>query len=168
MHIQFFISERAYRSAALLAMRKRSNLSALDYYGPYLVAVIWIGASVVPNPFNGYLQQPIDVLLTLAVIPIFIGVLALRRKTIQKEFWKLRDLHPLQALDIDRIGLRNSTTDAITRTDWKVYSKFAEDRESFVLFLDGSLLFFPVPKSNLTRFQVDELRNLLEAHMPRA
>jgi YcxB-like protein len=168
MHIQFFINERDYKSAALLAMRKRSNISALDYYGPYIVAVIWIAGSVVPNPFNNYLQEPADLLLTLGVIPIFIGVLGLRRKSMAKEYRKLRSLHPLQAVDIDGIGLRNSTTDAITRTDWKVYSRYAEDKDSFVLFHADSVLFFPVPKSNLTAPQVDELRALLEAHMPRA
>jgi hypothetical protein len=168
MHIQFFINERDYKSAALLAMRKRSNISALDYYGPYIVTVIWIAGSIVPNPFNHYLQEPADLLLTLGVIPIFIGVLGLRRKSMAKEFRKLRSLHPLQAVDIDGIGLRNSTTDAIVRTDWKIYSRFAEDKDSFVLFHADSVLFFPVPKSNLTVPEVEELRALLEAHMPRA
>jgi hypothetical protein len=168
MHIQFFINERDYKSAALLAMRKRSNISALDYYGPYVVAVIWIGASIIPNPFNNYLQEPADLLLTLGVIPIFIGVLALRRRAMQREYRKLRNLHPLQAVDFDNTGLRNSTTDTITRTDWTIYSKYAEDKDSFVLFHAGSVLFFPVPKSNLTVPQADELRNLLTAHMPRA
>src|ERR1700722_1666417 len=101
MHIQFFINERDYKSAALLAMRKRSNIYALDYYGPYVVAGIWIGASIIPNPFNNYLQEPADLLLTLGVIPIFIGVLALRRRTMQREYRKLRNLHPLQAVDFD-------------------------------------------------------------------
>lgn len=168
MHIQFFINERDYKSAALLAMRKRSNISALDYYGPYIVAVIWIGASTIPNPFNNYLQDSVDLLLTLGVVPIVIGILALRRRTMQREYKKLRSLHPLQAVDVDAIGLRNSTTDTIVRTDWKVFSKFAEDKASFVLFHEGSVTFFPVPKSNLTSQQIDELRNLLAAHMPKA
>jgi hypothetical protein len=168
MHIQFFINERDYKAAALLAMRKRSNISALDYYGPYVVAVIWIAASIIPNPFNNYLQDDVDLLLTLGVIPIFIGVLTLRRRMMQREYRKLRNLHPLQAVDFDNNGLRNSTTDAVTRTEWKIYSKFAEDKDSFVLFHTGSVTFFPVPKSNLTTPQVDELRNLLQAHMPKA
>ncbi len=168
MHIQFFINERDYQSAALLAMRKRSNISSLDYYGPYIVAVIWIAASVIPNPFNNYLEEPVDLLMTLGVIPLVFGVLWMRRKGTLKEYKKLRNLHPLQAVDIDGIGLRNSTTDAITRTDWSIYSRYAEDKDSFVLFHADSVLFFPVPKSNLTTPQVDELRSLLEAHMPRA
>ena len=168
MHIQFFINERDYKAAALLAMRKRSNVSALDYYGPYIVAVIWIAASIIPNPFNNYLQDDVDLLLTLGVVPIFIGVLTLRRRAMQKEYRKLRNLHPLQAVDFDNAGLRNSTTDAIVRTEWKIYSKYAEDKDSFVLFQTGSVLFFPVPKSNLKPAQVDELRALLEAHMPKA
>jgi hypothetical protein len=168
MHIQFFINESDYRNAALLAMRKRSNISALDYYGPHIVAVLWIAASVIPNPFNDYLKDPVDMLLTLGVMPIFIGILALRRRTMHREYSKLRSLHPLQAVDVDGIGLRNSTTDAVTRTDWKIFSKFAEDKDSFVLFHEASVLFFPVPKSNLTRPQVDELRSLLEAHISRA
>jgi len=168
MHIQFFVNERDYKSAALLAMRKRSNISALDYYVPYIVAFIWIGASTIPNPFNNYLQDSVDILLTLGVVPIVVCMLALRRRTMQREYKKLRSLHPLQAVDIDGIGLRNETSDTIVRNDWKVFSKFAEDKYSFVLFQAGSVLFFPIPKSNLTSQQIDELRNLLTAHIAKA
>ena len=168
MHIQFFINERDYRSAALLAMRKRSNLSSLDYYGPYIVAVVWIAASVFPNLLNGNPEELVDLLLTFGVIPLVMGILMMRRKNFKREFSKLRNLHPLQALDIDGIGFRLVTNDTTVRTDWKLYSKFAEDKECFVLFQAGSILFLPIPKSNLTIPQVDELHSLLGAHLPLA
>src|SRR5450755_1102379 len=89
MHIQFFINERDYRSAALLAMRKRSNLSSLDYYGPYIVAVVWIAASVFPNLLNGNPEELVDLLLTFGVIPLVMGILMMRRKNFKREFSKL-------------------------------------------------------------------------------
>jgi hypothetical protein len=166
MHIDFLINERDYRSAALLAMKKRSNLSALDYYGPYAVTILWVALSVVPNPANNYLDDPVDLLMTLGALPIMLAYLYMRRSRLDKEYRKLRSLHLLQALDIDTQGFRLVTSEGIVRTKWTTYSKFAEDKESFVLFHRDSVVFFPIPKPHLSVSQVDELHTLLSAYLP--
>jgi hypothetical protein len=165
MHIEYRISEKSYCAAAMLAMRKRSGMSSLDYYGPYIFCIIWLAASLIPAWLNPNAQ--LDLLLTLGVLPIVLGFLALRRKRIRGEFAKLKEFHLLQALDLDAAGLRLVTTAGTSRSSWKVYSKFAEDAASFVLYIQGNLSFLPIPKNELAVTQIDELRSLLEARLPR-
>jgi len=164
MHIEYRVSEKEYRSAALLAMRKRSHMSSLEYYGPHIFAIIWLSTSVVPALFNPGLD--LDLLLTLGVLPIVLGFLALRRKRILREYKKLKTLQLLQTLDLDATGLRLVTTAGTSRSAWQVYSKFVEDKTIFLVFQLGNHLFFPIPKSYLTVGQTDELRALLSARLP--
>jgi hypothetical protein len=164
MHIEYRISEKDYRVAAQLAMRKRSTMSQLEYYGPYIFCVAWLFANVIPSPLNNYLSDP-DLLLTLGVLPIVLGFLALRRKNIKREYAKLKNFHLLQVLDLDATGLRLVTTAGTSRSAWKVYSKFVEDKHSFVMFLAGSEAILPIPKNQLGLTDVDELRALMTARL---
>jgi hypothetical protein len=166
MHIEYRISEKDYRAAAMLAMRKRSTSSSLDYYGPYIFGVVWIAAAVIPSPLNNYLKDQIDSLMTFGVVPIVIGFLAMRRKGIKRDYAKLKNVQLLQVLDLDSTGLRLVTTAGVTRSAWKIYSKFAEDPKTFILFLQGTHDFLPIPKGELTLAQIDELRALLVARLP--
>jgi hypothetical protein len=122
MHIEYRISEKDYRAAAMLAMRKRSTSSSLDYYGPYIFGVIWIAAAIIPSPLNGYLQDQIDLVMTFGVVPIVIGFLAMRRKGIKRDYAKLKEFHLLQVLDLDTAGLKLVTTAGVKRSAWKIYS----------------------------------------------
>jgi YcxB-like protein len=160
MHIEFRITEKSYRAAAMLAMRKRSTVSKLDYYGPYIFCIVWLAVSFL-NP-----DADFDLLLTLGVLPIVLGFLALRRKRIKREYAKLKDFHLLQVLDLDAAGLRLITTAGTSRSAWQVYSKVAEDANSFILYLHAGESFLPIPKGELTLIQIDELRSLLEARLP--
>ena len=166
MRVEYRVSEDDYRFAALLALKKRSFLSAADYYGPYAVAIIWIGGSVIPNPLNGYLTQEFDVLLTLGVVPILVLYMWMRIRKIRREYARLRNIHWLRSLDLDAIGLRLKTSDGVTRSSWEMYTKFAEDKWSFILFRKGEHDIMPIPKSHLTPLQAIELRSLLAAHLP--
>ena len=164
MHIEFRINEKDYRAATLLAMRKRSTMSAVEYYGPYLFAILWVAVSLIPAYLHP--DEDLDLILTLGIVPVIMGFLAMRRKTIRREFAKLKNLHLLQLVDIDSNGLRIVTTAGTARSAWKVYDRFAEDQNSFILFLAGSTAILPIPKSELTLVQSDELRNLLAARLP--
>jgi hypothetical protein len=168
MHIEFRISERDFRDASMLAVRKRSRMSRLDYYLPYAFTVLWLFASAIPSPLNNYLADGVDLLLTLGVVPILLGFLMLRRKATRVEYKKLRQYHLLQELDLDGMGLRLTTSTGISRSAWQVYSKFAEDKDSFILFELGNHKFLPIPKSYLRESEADELRSLLMARLPAA
>jgi hypothetical protein len=164
MHIEFRITEKDYRAATLLAMRKRSTMSSLEYYGPYLFAILWLAVSLIPSYLHP--DEDFDVILTLAVIPIVMGFLAMRRKNIKRDFAKIKNLHLLQLVDLDSNGLRIVTTAGTARSAWKVYNRFSEDQKSFILYVTGSTSILPIPKGELTPVQADELRSLLAARLP--
>ncbi len=164
MHVEFRITEREYRNAAMLALRKRSSLSSLDYYLPYIFTVVWISVLVFPALYHPDIE--LDLLLTLGVIPVFLGFLLLRRKNMRSDYEKLKNFHLHQALDLDATGLRLITTAGISRSSWDLYEKFAEDKTSFVLYLKADQTFLPIPKVHLTDAQADELRALLKSRMP--
>jgi hypothetical protein len=164
MHIEYRINERDYRSATMLAMRKRSTMTAVEYYGPYIFAILWIAASLIPAYLHP--DADLDLILTLGIMPIIMGFLVLRRKTIKREYRKLKMFHLLQVLDLDTNGLRLVTSAGTTRSAWKVYERFAEDEKSFILFQEGTMTIMPIPKGELTHAQIDELRTLLAARLP--
>jgi hypothetical protein len=162
MHIEYRITEKDYRAAAQLVMRKRTALSLVDFYGPYLFALVWIAGCVITSYVT---NSQLDMILTLGVVPLMFGFLSMRRKRIRQEYLKAKAFHLLQTLDLDGNGLRLVTTAGTARSAWTVYSKFQEDEKSFVLFLQGSQAFVPIPKGELTLAQIDELRSLLTARV---
>ena len=157
MNIKYRVSEKDYRSAALLELRKRNHWSLVEFYSPYIVAIIWVCASFIPDDF--------DVFLTLGIIPIFISAIWMRRRKFENDYRRKRNFHLLHSLDLDRNGLRLETSDGSARTTWSNYIKFAEDGDNFVLFQKNG--FFPIPKDYLTVPQVEELGALLQSRLPR-
>jgi hypothetical protein len=157
MNIKYRVSERDYRSAAQLELRKRSKLSLLEFYSPYIVAIVWVCACFIPDDF--------DLLLALGIVPVFMAVLWLRRRRFAADYLRKRNFHLLHSLDLDRNGLTLETTDGSTRTIWANYIKFAEDSDNFVLFQKNG--FFPIPKDHLTPLQIEELGSLLQSRLPR-
>jgi hypothetical protein len=166
MHIEYRITDKDYRSAAMLAMRKRSSMSAFEYYGPHLFAILWLAVILIPAYLHP--DQDLDLLLTLGIVPVIMGFIAMRRKRFKVEYKKLKMFHLLQVLDLDTNGLRLVTTAGTSRSAWNVYDRFAEDQKSFILFVAGSTAIMPIPKSELTIVQVDELRAMLAARFPDA
>jgi hypothetical protein len=159
MNIKYRVNERDYRGAALLELRKRNRWSLLEFYSPYIVAIVWICACFIPDDF--------DLFLTLGIIPIFIAIVFLRRRKFEKDYHRKRNFHLLHSLDLDRNGLKLETTDGSTRTTWANYAKFAEDGRNFVLFHKSGHGFFPIPKDHLTPEQVEELGAMLQSRLPR-
>jgi hypothetical protein len=163
MHIEYRVNESDFVSASMLALRKRSNWSALDYYFPHIFCVLWLAGNVIESVVHP--DTEIDLLLTLGVFPIFMGLVVLRRRRLKQDYKKMKNLQLHQELDLDSNGLRLITTDGVARSSWDLYTKFVEDKNSFILYhkLDNGVLI--VPKHHLTEGQCDELRNLLIARL---
>ncbi len=159
MNIKYRVNERDYRSAALLELRKRNKWSLVEFYSPYIIAIVWIGACFIPDDF--------DLLLTLGIIPIFMSVLWMRRRRFENDYRRKRNFHLLHSLDLDRNGLRLETTDGSVRSTWANYTKFAEDPDNFVLFQKSGHGFFPIPKDHLTPTEIEELGSMLQSRLPR-
>lgn len=169
MHIEYRVNERDYRSASKLADKKRSNLSALEHFWPYLFAIAWVSIGFLPG--GGNLDPSADtddLYFELAAIPLVIIFLWGRRLRIKREYEKLRQFRLLYALDLDVNGLRLVTSLGTTRTSWSLYTKYAENNDVFILYEEGKYTFFPIAKQHLTEPQVIELRLLLNAYLPRA
>jgi hypothetical protein len=163
MHIEYRVNEGDFVGASMLALRKRSNWSALDYYFPHIFCVLWLGGNVIESFIHP--DAEIDLLLTLGVFPIFMGLVVLRRRRLKQDYKKMKNLQLHQELDLDSNGLRLITTDGVARSGWEMYTKFVEDKASFILYhrLDNGILI--IPKQHLTEGQSDELRNLLKARL---
>ena len=168
MHIEYRVNERDYSSAVTLANKRRSNLSALEHFWPYLFAIVWISIGFLPGGGNVDTASSDDLYFELGAIPILMALLWGRRRQIQREYAKLSNLRLLHALDLDTNGLRLETSVGIKRTAWTVYTKFAENEDVFILYQEGNHDFFPIVKSFLTDSQNDELRSLLGAYLPAA
>jgi hypothetical protein len=84
------VSEREYESAMTLAQRKRSKLSALEYFWPYLFAIVWVGIGWLPTSITGTGGGGTDDLyFELGVLPILMVFLYMRRRMQKREYKKL-------------------------------------------------------------------------------
>jgi|ERR1017187_117188 hypothetical protein len=164
MHIEYRVNESDFVSASMLALRKRSSWSALDYYFPHIFCVLWLGGNVIQSYI--YPDMEVDLLLTLGAFPIFMGLVVLRRRRLKQDYKKMKNLQLHQALDLDSNGLRLTTTAGVARSSWDMYSKFVEDKSSFVLYQKSDHGIVPIPKHHLTEPQIDELHSLLTARLP--
>jgi hypothetical protein len=94
------------------------------------------------------------------------GLIVLRRRRLKQDYKRMKNLQLHQALDLDSNGLRLTTTAGVSRSSWDMYSKFIEDKSSFILYHKSDHGIIPIPKDHLTEAQADELRNLLKARLP--
>jgi len=167
MHIEYRVSQSDYVSATTLANRKRSNMSALEHFWPYIFCIVWIAIGWLPGGGND-LDNPDDLYFELGGIPIFLIFLWIRRRQVKGEYRKLSQYRLLHALDLDTNGLRLATSVGLTRSSWDIYEKYAENDDVFILYEKGKHTFVPISKSHLAYLQVNELRTLLSANLPRA
>lgn len=166
MHIEYRINEADYRSAAELAMRRRSNMSSLDYFLPYIFSIIWVAAALITGAADDGFSDSADIIFVFGAVPVLIGLLWRRRKVFASDFLRLSVLHPLQILNLDTSSITRGIGKEAIKTPWNFYTKFAENQRVFILYQEGSHHFLPIVKSHLTLLQVDELRSLLLARLP--
>jgi hypothetical protein len=168
MHIEYRINERDFRSAATLANRKRSNLSALEHFWPYIFCLVWIMIGWLPGGGNLDPSNSDDLYFELGGLPIFLVLLYMRRVQLKREYVKASNFRLLHALDLDANGLRLVTSVGTSRSSWELYEKYAENDDVFILYELGKHTFMPISKSHLVPLQTDELRTLLNAYLKRA
>ena len=169
MHIEYRVSEADYRSAAQLAQRRRSSASALDHFLPYIFSIVWIAAAILSGAADNGLEDSADLVFVLGAIPILFGLLWRRKKALNSEYRRLVTLHPLQIINLDTDGIQIGGGKQPLRTTWKQYSRWAENKEVFILFhQQNEHHFLPVVKDHLTLLQVDELRALLLSRLPQS
>lgn len=166
MHLEYRINETEYRSAAELAMRRRSSMSSLEYFLPYIFSIVWVAAALITGAADDGFSDSTDLIFVFGAIPVLFGLLWRRRKTMIADYHRMSLLHPLQILSLDTTAIVRGQGKEAIKTPWNFYKRFAENKKVFILYQEGSHHFLPIAKSHLTDLQVDELRALLIARLP--
>lgn len=166
MLIEYRINEAEYRSAAELAMRKRSSMSSLEYFLPYIFSIVWLAAALITGAADDGFSDSADLIFVFGAVPVLIGLLWRRRKAFIGEYKRMSLFHPLQILNLDTTAVIRGQGKEAIKTPWTFYTKFAENNKVFILYQEGSHHFLPIVKSHLTDLRVDELRSLLLARLP--
>ena len=166
MHIEYRINEAEYCSAAELAMRRRSNASALEYFLPYIFSIVWLAAALITGAADDGFSDSTDLIFVFGALPVLMGLLWRRRKSFKSEYFRMSVFHPLQILNLDTAMIIRGQGKEAIQTPWKFYTKFAENKKVFILYQEGSHHFLPIVKSHMTDLQTDELRSLLMARLP--
>src|SRR5438067_12685294 len=166
MHIEYRISEADYRSAAELAMRRRSNASSLEYFLPYIFSIVWVAAALITGAADDGFSDSADLIFVFGAVPVLVGLLWRRRKAFAGDYQRMSVLHPLQVLNLDTSMITRGQGKEAIKTPWNFYTKFAESQKVVILYQEGSKHFLPIVKSHLTMLQVVELRSLMLARLP--
>ena len=166
MLIEYRINEAEYRSAAELAMRKRSSMSSLEYFLPYIFSIVWLAAALITGAADDGFSDSADLIFVFGAVPVLVGLLWRRRKAFIGEYKRMSLFHPLQILNLDTTAVIRGQGKEAIKTPWTFYTKFAENNKVFILYQEGSHHFLPIVKSHLTDLRVDELRSLLLARLP--
>jgi hypothetical protein len=167
MRIEYQITEDDFASAGRLAVQTKSKFAAMQRYVLVLLGALVIGCGIIvaiaDSAFSG-LWAPLiwgSILLGIAVLYGFYGY------QFRRVYRKAPLLRERRTLDVDDHNFQFKTATSESRVPWDAYIKFAENKDTFILFQQGNQIFVPIPKRELTASQIDELRSLLAGHLPR-
>ena len=85
----------------------------------------------------------------------------------RKVYRKAIALHEPRTMIADDTGIIFESLSVNAQVAWSNYVFFVEDERSFALMQQGSEIFVPVPKRELSAIQIQELRSLFETHIGR-
>jgi len=167
MHIEYQITEDDFASAGRLAVQTKSKFAAMQRYVLVVLGALVIACGIIAamaeQALSG-LWAPLfwgSILLAIAVLYGFYGY------QFRRVYRKAPLLRERRTLDIDDHTIQFKTASSESRTAWDAYIKFAENKDTFILFQQGNQIFVPIPKRDLTASQIDDLRSLLATHLPR-
>jgi YcxB-like protein len=166
MHIEYQITEDDFASAGRLAVQVKSKFAAGQRYilavlGAFLIvfgAIAAVSQHALSALWPAFLWG--SILLCIAVLYGFYGY------QFRRVYRKAPLLRERRTLDVDDSTLQFKTATSEGRTTWDAYIKFAENKDTFILFQQGNQIFVPIPKRELSPPQIDELRTLFTAHLP--
>lgn len=160
MYLEYQLTEEDYIAAAALAARKRSWVTNLRYIRLAVVAIVLIiGAGSSLNRGKGVGAS----LFSLLILVFIIGALYFVRNWLfARTFRNDLNLQTRRRADFNERTVRFTTENSDSTTGWEIYTKFAENAKTFILFQKGSQLFIPIPKRDLNPLQIEELRMLMK------
>jgi hypothetical protein len=167
MHIEYQITEDDFVSAGQLAVQTKSKSAATQRYFlvgfGVLLSMYGVFTAIAKHTLSALWPGLIwgSILLGIGALYGFYGY------HFRRMYRKVPLLRARRNLDIDDHNIQFKTATSESRTPWDVYIKFAENKDTFILFQQGNQIFIPIPKRELSTSQIDELRTLLAAHLPR-
>jgi hypothetical protein len=167
VHIEYQITEDDFAAAGRLAVQTKSRFAAGQRYILAILSVLLISSGVIvaitAQSLAG-LWAPLIWGTILLGIAVLYGYYGYQFRRIYRKSPLLRER---RTLDVDDHNLQFKAATSEGRTTWEAYIKYAENKDTFIIFQQGNQIFVPIPKRDLTASQIDEFRALLQAHLPK-
>jgi YcxB-like protein len=164
--INLEVSQADFERASWLAMRKGPLPRALRFYCRIGFVALWFVMCLMPFFAHPTAQNLIQGLLMdafgLAILSIQFYML---QRGFGREYRRSGSLRLPVTIDVDPNGVHWVTPESDSRTGWRIFVNYSEDRWSFVLFDRGSQAFMAIPKRTLSPLQIEELHVILGAHL---
>jgi len=163
LKIDYEITEPDFLDAQRLAMKELGLLvRAMRWYLPILGSfmLIWLLVNV------RHMNLDLRLLLGMGLALFFIANPWLTRRKQKKMYSSASAMHGKLSAEFDDQGARFSGPNHNGSAGWQNYQKFTEDSRMFLLW-QPTKVFNLIPKRYLSSQQVEELRTVLSAHLPR-
>ncbi|MBB5345325.1 YcxB family protein [Tunturibacter empetritectus] len=161
MHIEYQLTPKDFYQAASLSQRKKFARYALYIFPAVGLYFIFAGlrTAFAYDDFSGVPSLGISgcLLVLFPLLPNLLWRLQSRKNPLLKGIWKI---------DINEDSIEVAAPNIDSKYAWSAYSSFTEDKHTFLLRQQGTALFIPIPKGELSALQIDELRTILQNHLP--
>jgi hypothetical protein len=166
MHVEYQISEDDYVSAGQLFLKTRRRSS---FYRRFVVPALWsviIVSTIITVSVSEDWTAGLIICLVLLLVLVQLCRILIPWQ-LRRTYRKAPIYHVRRSLDIGEGTLHFSAPSSDSTTSWEPFIGFAENDRTFILVQQGNSVYYPISKGELTPTQVDELRSILETHLPR-
>ena len=170
LHFRFEFSD--YVHAQMLHGRRTPMLRVVQSFSRWIaralgavLVVFSISRVVIHGMSDSRAALPMSVFIILGVGTVLIIYWPLVRLNWMLCYEKTRSNNGERTLEFSDHGIRTQTSVSRGEIEWSGIRSFAEDQNSFLLYL-ASAIFLPIPKRSCTADQIDELRTLFQQRVP--
>jgi hypothetical protein len=168
VQIVYRVTQEDFESASWLALHKGPILRALQFYFRIGFIGLWVGVCLIPVFASPTLRNLLEACVFSGFgLALFFWQLFFTRLRFRRAYRRSATLHRHTQLGIDDSGLHVVTPESDSRSTWRAYLKYSENRSVFIIYHVGNVIFVMIPKRELTVTQIDDVRSILAAHLPR-
>jgi YcxB-like protein len=167
MRIEYEISEQDFLDGQKLAIKNLPTFAGRWVWlmFPFYAAIgTIVGIGAVKKSGELTFDEIVIGALAFGVMAVLFPFLTKNKQ--RKLYAKSTNLHGPIVTDIDSDGFGFYSPLSSGKTKWASFSKFCEDKKSFVLFQQSGRIINILPKRQLTPDVIAELHQLLSSHLP--
>lgn len=165
MVIQFQFTLDDYRNAFRAHCKKgASRLTRWTMKLLLVVGVIFFLLGILLFVTGQRTPNVVLMLFFLGAVWIWVGSGQTYMLSAKKQFAKAPALREPRTIELNDDGMTTDAGVASSKASWQAYMRFVESKDSFLLYTNPAC-FNIIPKRVLQPEQVDELRQLLQAHI---